>query len=111
MKVFSFRNFRIVLLLLILAIVAIYTQNQRLNTTSWYQPIDVIIYPINGDGSVATDNYIKTLAKNNFVDIDTFFISGAKQYQLAVTRPIITRLGSYCYGSPPVTTKRSHSPY
>ena len=101
MKVFSFRNFRIVLLLLILAIVAIYTQNQRLNTTSWYQTIDAVIYPINGDGSIATDNYIDTLTKKNFIDIDTFFINGAKQYQLAVTRPIITRLGSTVKAHPP----------
>jgi hypothetical protein len=101
MKVFSFRNFRVIFLLFVLAIVAIYTQNQRLNTTSWYQPVEVVIYPINGDGSVATDHYIDTLTKKNFVDIDTFFIKGAKQYQLAVTRPIITRLGSTISAHPP----------
>lgn len=105
MKVFSFRNIRIVFLLFILAITAIYTQNQRLNTTSWYQPIEVIIYPINGDNSDATDRYINTLSKKHFIDIDNFFIKGAKHYQLATNRPIITRLGSTVTAHPPSPPK------
>jgi hypothetical protein len=105
MKVFSFRNFRIVFLLLILAMAAIYTQNQRLNTTSWYQPIEVVIFPINGDGSTATEAYINTLSKQHFVDIDNFFIKGAKQYQLTVVRPVIIRLGSTVTARPPSPPK------
>ena len=50
MKVFSFRNLRITILLILLALAAIYAQDQRLNTTSWYKPITVTIFPINGDG-------------------------------------------------------------
>ena len=101
MKVFSFRNFRVVFLLFILAFVAIYTQNQRLNTTSWYRAIEVVVYPINGDGSAATEAYINTLSKKHFIDIDNFFIQGAKQYDLTVVRPIVTRLGSVVTTHPP----------
>lgn len=100
MKVFSFRNFRVVFLLIILAIVAIYTQNQYLNTTSWYQPIEVVIYPINGDGSVTTDSYINQLRKKHFMDIDNFFVRGSKQYQLITSRPIVTRLGKTVISHP-----------
>ncbi|PHS70994.1 MAG: hypothetical protein COB23_01690 [Methylophaga sp.] len=101
MKVFSFRNIRIVFLLSLLAIAAIYTQDQRLNTTSWYQSIDVIIYPINGDGSAITEDYINNLSKKHFIDIDDFFTRGAKQYQLTVVTPIITQLGPIITSHPP----------
>lgn len=101
MKVFSFRNFRVLFLLIILAIVAIYTQDQYLNTTSWYQPIEVVIYPVNGDGSAATDSYINQLNKKHFMDIDDFFIRGSKQYQLTTSRPIVTRLGKTIPVHPP----------
>lgn len=101
MQVFSFRNIRIVILLSILATAAIYTQEQRLSTTSWYQPIEVVIFPINGDGDPQTTRYIEQLTLRHFQDIDNFFVKSAKKYNLLVDQPIITSLGSTISSAPP----------
>lgn len=101
MKVFSFRNFRIVILLSILAVAAIYTKEQRLYTTSWYQPIEVTIFPINADGSSATAQYIRQLSEKDFKSIDTFFSRGAKRYKLIIEQPIFTTLGATINSLPP----------
>ena len=101
MKVITFKNIRIVILLLLLALAAIYTQDQRLNTTSWYQPIEVTIFPINGDGSAKTERYIQQLSTKNFQDIDQFFIREAKRYHLIVDKPIISALGATINKLPP----------
>jgi len=101
MKVFSFRNIRVVILLSVLASVAIYSKEQRLNTTSWYKPIDVVVYPINGDGNAQTDRYIETLTAKNFSSIEDFFIRSAKQYQLIVEKPIRLSLGDTIESHPP----------
>ncbi|MDC9725182.1 MAG: hypothetical protein PSN44_04595 [Gammaproteobacteria bacterium] len=101
MKVFSFRNFRVIILLALLASAAIYTKEQRLNTTSWHQPIEVAIYPINGDASPDTDNYIENLNIKHFSDIEDFFIRSSKQYQLIVENPITLSLGNRIDSHPP----------
>lgn len=101
MKVFSFRNIRVLILLFILAIAAIYTQDQRLNTTSWFNPIDVVIYPINGDGQQQTTQYIQNLSSNDFQDIDDFFNRGAKRYHLIAEQPVVTALGNTIDSMPP----------
>lgn len=101
MKVISFKNIRIVILLSLLALAAIYTQDQRLNTTSWYQPIEVIIFPINGDGSAKTEHYIQQLSTKHFQDIDTFFIREAKRYHLVIEQPVISMLGATINKQPP----------
>jgi len=101
MKVFSYRNIRVLILLSVLAIAAIYAQDQRLNTTSWFKPIDVVIFPINGDGSNKTANYIQQLSQKDFQDIDDFFQRSAKQYRLIVEQPINTQLGPSIEISPP----------
>lgn len=101
MKVFSFRNFRIVILLVLLAFVAFYTQAQQLNTTSWFLPIEVTIFPINGDGDPKTDLYIQRLSVKHFREIDHFFARNAKRYHLITQQPIATILGKTINTHPP----------
>ncbi len=72
MKLFSFRNFRILLLLGLLAAVAIYSKSQLLQSTAWLEPLPVVIFPINADGRPKTARYIKGLSDRNFAAIDTF---------------------------------------
>jgi len=109
MKVFSFKNIRIVILLLILAISAIYTKEQRINTTSWYKPIEVTIFPINGDNNIDTEQYIQQLSIKDFQDIDSFFIRNAEKYQLIVSEPINTTLGSTIFSHPPMAPEKDSS--
>lgn len=101
MKVFSFRNFRVVTLLAVLAAVTIYTQDQRLNTTAWYQPLEVTIFPLNGDGAPETDRYIQQLKQTHFKPIDDFIARNAKRYRLATNTPIYTTLGATVSQLPP----------
>ena len=101
MKIITFKNIRIIILLSLLAMAAIYTQDQRRNTTSWYQPIEVTIFPINGDGNPKTEHYIQGLSAKNFQDIDHFFVREAKKYDLIVSAPISTKLGDTIDSHPP----------
>jgi len=101
MKFLTFKNIRILFLLSLLASIAIYAQDQKLNTLYWYQPIPVVIYPINGDDSAETAQYIQTLSANDFNDIDTFFAKHAKKYQLIVQNPTTTSLGKTIGSAPP----------
>lgn len=105
MKVFTFKNIRIVILLSALAAVAMYTKEQHLNTTSWYKPIEVTIFPINGDGSDKTARYIQKLSLKHFQDIDNFFVRGAKKYRLVSSQPVFTSLGSTIAAHPPSPPK------
>lgn len=105
MKVFSFRNIRVIILLAILAIVLIYTQEQKLSTTSWYKPVTVVIFPINGDGQQETDHFIQSLDVTAFNDIDEFFRRSSRDYDLTAREPIQTTLGAEITEHPPQPPK------
>ena len=66
MRIFTFKNFRILILIFILAAVLIYTKNQRLVTQGWYKPLEVVVFPINADSNLSVDEYIKTLTTKVF---------------------------------------------
>ena len=71
----AFRKFRILVLLVILFIVAAGTYLGELRTTSWDRPLTVAIYPINGDGSTVSRDYINELSLENFKNVEAFFVA------------------------------------
>lgn len=101
MKLLSFRNIRILLLLGLLAFAAIYTKQQRLYSTSWLEPLQVVIFPINGDGSEKTAAYIASLSDSTFARIDRFTAKEARRYGLYQEQPTRTRLGPVLSEIPP----------
>ncbi len=101
MKLFSFRNLRIVLLLTIFATVAIYSKSQLLTSTAWLEPLQVSIYPINGDNSPKTARYIQNLNHRSFSDIDDFMAHESRKFNILEERPTLTRLGPEVMESPP----------
>jgi len=101
MNLFTFRSLRIFILLLLLVIAAFYTKGQLLNTTTWIDPLDVIIYPINGDDSGETALYIENLHSVDFREIDTFTEKFAKHHQLYIRKPTRTKLGDEIHELPP----------
>ncbi len=103
MKLFSYRNLRILLFIILLLVVAIQSQQQRLSSTDWTEPLDVIIYPINGDGDAKTAAYIDQLSVRKFIAIDDFMAQEGKRYQLTVERPTKIRLGSLIDEHPPAS--------
>ncbi len=101
MKLFSFRNLRILLLLILLATVAIYTKGQRLGSTAWLDPLPVAIFPINGDGDQKTAGYIAGLRDADFAPIDKFTAKQGEKYGLITPHPTRTRLGPEVSVHPP----------
>jgi len=78
----SFKRFRIFLLLLILALVASTTLWEGMLVRSWKQPLQIVIYPINGDGSAETEAYISGLQPSQFEEIGNFLLTQGQRYRL-----------------------------
>jgi len=110
MKLFSFRNLRVLVLLVLLAGIAFYTQGQRLSTQGWYKPLHVAIFPVNQDGSSTSASYIGRLQASHFKSIDEFMAREAAKYDVVTSRPTNTRLGSEVQSLPPdPPTSRSNT--
>jgi len=58
----TFKKLRILVLLLVLFLVAASSWLTQWRTTSWERPLVVAIYPINGDGSAQSAEYIEGLS-------------------------------------------------
>ncbi|VAX08897.1 hypothetical protein MNBD_GAMMA26-2161 [hydrothermal vent metagenome] len=102
MKLFSFRNLRILILLGLLAAIAIYSKSQLLTSTAWLEPLQVVIYPINADGDPKTTLYIRNLHTDRFSDIDAFMVREGKKFNTLEKNPTHTRLGAEVMEQPPV---------
>ncbi len=101
MRIFTFKNLRILILAVVLAGVLLYTQDQRLVTQGWYKPLDVVIFPINADGSISAEEYIRKLNKKNFADIDEFVKRESKKFDVVSSTPTVTKLGPEVSNLPP----------
>jgi hypothetical protein len=101
----TFKQLRILFLLLILLLVAVSTWLTQLRSTSWEKPLVVAIYPINGDGSEQSAAYIEDLSLDAFDDIETFFSDEAEQYRLALKQPVDIVLGPVLTEHPPAPPK------
>ena len=95
------RMIRISILLIILATV---TQQIFLDKADldWTDNFYVALYPVNADGSDQVAQYIKTLTKDDFVAIETYFAEEAGRYGLVMRRPVAVQLGSEVDSIPPV---------
>ena len=101
MRLFSFRNLRILLLLLIFSTVAIYSKSQLLTSTAWLEPLQISIYPINGDNNPKTTQYIQNLNHASFSEIDNFMTRESKKFNILEEIPTQTTLGPEVLKSPP----------
>lgn len=82
------RRFRILTLSLILLFVALNTYFDRVYSTDWDIPLRVTIYPINGDGSAAAEQFIAHLGPDRFQPLEKFFENEARHFGVAMERPI-----------------------
>ena len=98
------RVIRITLLLTVFFVMAFYAKTQKLKSRSWSAPLEVVIYPINGDnGSPVVAAYIKNLDNQVFEPLDDFFRRESLRYSIITSQPTITRLGSAMTEQPPVS--------
>ena len=101
MRIFSFKNFRILILLIILATVAIYVKDQKLVTQGWYKTLDIVVYPINPTNSPTVERYIDSLSTESFSRIDKLIKRESGKYDIVSSAPTKTRLGITLNEIPP----------
>lgn len=96
-----FKTLRIVVLLLILATVAQEAWLAKSRAVSWQDPLQVAIYPINGDGSAAAASYVQGLRPDAFASIERFFDDEARRQGRAILHPVKITLGPAVASLPP----------
>lgn len=101
------RRLRIAVLLLILLFVGLDTYFDRVYSTDWNIPLRIAAYPINADGSDATERYIQQQRADAFHAIETFFEQEAKQYGLQMERPIRLTLAPQLRQQPPTLPRKA----
>ena len=97
----TFKNIRVLLLLSVLFFVALSTWQAKSRTTSWQDPLWLVIYPINGDGSEVTRRYIDSLNDRHFESIETFMADQANAYGVSLKNPVKVKLGPEINEFPP----------
>lgn len=98
---FPSKNARIFLLLLVLLFVAIDAWVIKERTTAWESSRWLVIYPVNGDGSQATEAFIAQLEENVFEPIISFFDEEAGRYGINLDKPIEVKLAPKIDLKPP----------
>jgi hypothetical protein len=97
-----FKAIRITILLLILFVVSVSTWLTQARSTDWNDSLWVKIYPVNGDGSVQSRDYIDGLEVEDFIDVEEFLSREAERFGHAIRRPVRMELGSEIREQPPV---------
>lgn len=102
-----FRTLRIALLLLVLFIVAMNSWLTRMRTTDWDDSLWVVVYPINGDNSSTTQQYIETLSRDAFLPVESFLAGEAARYGLDIRQPVTIRVAPQVDAHPPLPPDRA----
>lgn len=96
-----FKAIRITALLFVLFFVSVSTWLTQARSTDWSDSLWVKIYPINGDGSVASRDYIGQLDLDDFADIEQFIKRESERFGHTIARPVRMELGEQVYEQPP----------
>lgn len=79
-----------------------FSAHQQIYSRLWHEPLDVVIYPINGDSTLETHNYIASLTTDSFAEIDQWIAREASRHGLAQAQPLRTILGNPVKSVPPL---------
>jgi len=74
-------------------------------TTDWDQSLAVVIYPINGDGSTFTADYIAGLTPDDFKPIEQFMQNEGERHNLSLNDPVLLDM------APPVSVLPPTPPF
>lgn len=96
-----FKALRIFILLFILACVALGAWRAKNHSVEWKHILPVNIYLINGDGSAAATDYVRSLTVEDFKPIETFMRGEAVRYGRSDHASIEIRLGGKIEVQPP----------
>lgn len=96
-----FKAIRIFFLLLILLFVSVSTMLTQARSTDWNNSLYVKVYPINGDGSDISEDYISKLELRNFASIEDFITREVERYGHDLNNPVRMELGTPISDQPP----------
>jgi len=102
-----FKAIRVGILLFILFFVAMSTYFTQARTTDWENSLWVKVYPINADGSDASNKYIAGLETENFADIEDFIARETARYGKTLSRPLRMELGRPINEQPPAVNNEN----
>lgn len=95
------RLFRIMLLLYVLLFFAAGAFLARARTTDWDDTLYVGVYPVNGDRSTVSANYIDALDERTFADVEAFFARELRRYDIQISDPVVIKVGEEVVQLPP----------
>jgi hypothetical protein len=96
-----FRQLRILFLLLVLFGVAMNAWLGKLRATDWEEPLWVVVYPINGDGSRTAADTVAALSDADFEDINEYFVDQARHWGRNLRKPLVIKRGPAVPEVPP----------
>jgi len=96
-----FKAIRVGVLLLILFFVSVSAWLTQARSTDWNNSLWVKIYPVNGDGSEAANDYIHGLKLDDFAAIEEFIARETEKFGHTITRPVRMELGEEVHEQPP----------
>ena len=102
-----FKKIRVAILLYVLFMVAVGTWLTGVRSTDWNNSLRVKIYPINGDGSSVSANYISKLDIDAFTGIEAFVSREVERYGHDLVRPVRIELGNPIHEQPPTIDSNS----
>jgi hypothetical protein len=104
------KRLRIAILLLILVVVILSTLSDRIYSTDWNNSLRAVILPINGDGSVAAEQFVQRLSVDDLSPLEAFFSSAASSYGVTLDRPVRFSLGPTQRELPPMIDAGASAP-
>ena len=96
-----FKKLRVIVLLYILLMVAVGGWLSKARSTSWEKTLNVIVYAINGDGSEVSQQYIDSIERSDFNNIEEFFEEEAKRYNIGLRKPVNVSFAGELKTKPP----------
>lgn len=98
------RQLRITILLLLLVTVAVQAWRDQ-QVLKWRYGLNIVLYPINADGSASVKTYLQSLRVDEFAELESYFSKQAAIYGLAVQKPVTLYIGPEVKNIPPAPPK------
>ena len=103
-----YKKLRILFLLFVLILVAGDYWLTKIRSTDWDSRLRIVVYPINGDGSEVSANYIEDLDESIFQPVETYLAEESREYDLPLAEPVTVTMGPTINELPPVPPVDRH---
>ncbi|MDR2261096.1 MAG: hypothetical protein LBE06_09280 [Azoarcus sp.] len=105
----TFRQIRILVLLLVLLAVGVYTRWEDARVTSWERAVDAVIYPVAVGDAAATAHFVDNLRAEDFAEIEQWLRDELKRYGVDRQTPVKIWLGPRVREMPPALPEPAES--